>query len=386
MVSVPQAQCSNFKFENHPFINVLTKTTVLKQLCSFLKSSDIFNLYQIIKKSDFIASSFLKTAFHRSLEVSGPWFTGTNAIDYFNQIVRTVNPPNIIFQNFEQTIGSSIALKFLTIVVKENKSDVNVEFVRIKVLVLSGIKVTKSLIKYISENFKIKSLKVSKTTAQFDQYFQIEGLENFKVVDNNDYVATNLKIINFVNLSTLELVNCQRLSLGRLTDFVTRAQNLKKLIMIDCITDERNLHLKLFLESVFSDKTNLNEFKFKFSSSDSIMVSNFFQLEPPLLCNLKTLDLQNSGFLLFHMQSIVNSMQLLEYLNIKGIAVPLTLNLSRLVSLKALDIEYFQGVTQVVRTIQSSCFYRLNIVNRWSKKNKKKTLRNYLAGYSVNRK
>ena len=103
------------------------------------------------------------------------------------------------------------------------------------------------------------------------------------------------------------------------------------------------------------------------------MVSNFFQLEPPLLCNLKTLDLQNSGFLLFHMQSIVNSMQLLEYLNIQGIAVPLTLNLSRLVSLKALDIDYFQGVTQVVRTIQSSCFYRLKIVNRWSKKNKKKT-------------
>ena len=74
VVSVPQAQSSDFKFEDHPFIKVLTKIPVMKQLCSFLKSSDIFNLYQIIKKSDFIASSFFKTAFHGSLEVSGLQF------------------------------------------------------------------------------------------------------------------------------------------------------------------------------------------------------------------------------------------------------------------------------------------------------------------------
>ena len=94
--------------------------------------------------------------------------------------------------------------------------------------------------------------------------------------------------------------------------------------MIDCITDERNSNLRLFLESDFSDKTNLNEFRFKFSSADSILISNFFQIEAPLLCNLNSLNLKNSDFLLYCMHSIVNILQLLEYSNIQGTTVPLT--------------------------------------------------------------
>ena len=154
-------------FDNHPFSEVLRKTNVFREICSYLKSIDLYNLYKVIKSSEFISSLFFSIAFHVNIEISGPWLVGPSAVDYFNQIITIANPPNLLFQDINKPVCPSIALKFLKTIASRN-AESNQKITRMKMLDLSGVVVTESLIKYVSERFKIESIKLGKTTRQFD--------------------------------------------------------------------------------------------------------------------------------------------------------------------------------------------------------------------------
>ena len=355
--------------KSHPLVILRTH---FKRICKYVKSEDLYNLYQATKGDEIISDMFFGAAFFYNVEISGPWFSGPQAVDHFNQIVQIANPPNLLFQECKQPVSSSFALRLLEITAKHNQIAPEKKIIRMRMLDLSGVCVSENLVKYLSENFKIIWLKIGKTTAQFDRFLKVEGLEHFKISSNETYLANNLKIINFPELKTLEIMDCRRLILGKVGEYLIQSQWLTTLTLIDCVSDERNAGLAVFLETVFSDQSRLTEFTLGFKSPESVYSSGFFQINPSTFCILRRVNLQNCGFLRHCMQAIVNGFPLLESLNIRGIQISSNLSFAKLFALNTLSMDYFKDCLQVVNTIKSSKFCRLEIINRWSKNNKKR--------------
>ena len=172
-------------------------------------------------------------------------------------------------------------------------------------------------------------------------------------------------------MTTIDFVKCHRLSLEKIALFLSESVTLQSLMLNECITDERNLHLIDLLQFVFSEKSNLIKFVLEGSKPEEVNVSGFFQLNLVSECELKELNVVNSSFLLYAIQSIFSSTPELEKLDIRGINIPETLNFSCLPELRSLTIDYFHDVTTNIRTILSPNFRELIIVNRYSKSNKK---------------
>ena len=253
-------------------LSCLFQLGVSKEICKNLKVTDRNNLFVATYQIDPV----FRAITYPALDVSLPAFIGKRT--YFSiRAIQLFNPIKILFYPsqvpYSLHVVATILKAFRARNAQECEKSENKKVKRLIELNLTGVKVNEPLAKMISENFELQTLRLGEATQSFERFLKVEGTQRLYVENNINFLAICLYEIEFTQLKHLEIYNCERILLQSIISFLHNSKTLKKLIIINCITVDKDMHLLDFLETVFSSVHELDTFTFKHSVAPANEIS-----------------------------------------------------------------------------------------------------------------
>ena len=235
---------------------------------------------------------------------------------------------------------------------------------RLKKLDLTDVLVNEMIIELLSDKFKIGCLRLCETRAHIDRALKLEGLLELYVENNENFLTTCLYEPALVNLRKLEIVNCPLILLTCIENFINGINDLKELILRDCIKLDKNMFLLDFLRAVFSNKNGLKAFVFEYTVQPLAEILQFFPSSLEDDVSLTELNLTNNAILSNKVSEIIMHTTKLRVLKLQGVELNEQVTLSYLYELEELYIDYFHDFSIIIATLNSNMFKKLEVANK----------------------
>ena len=224
---------------------------------------------------------------------------------------------------------------------------------RLEKLNLTGVRVNEPLAKLISETFELPTLIRRSDLKLFERFLKIKDMRNLYVENNINFLGTCLYEIDFVHLQHLEIHNCQRILLTSLISFLTNRNFLKTVILVDCITIDKDMH-----EAVIAGVHELENLTLKYTKPTINKITQFFEIFLDTDVRLTKVDLEFHSLIFNKIPLILNFTPKVRFLNLKGISLDTVSNFSYLHELEELHMEYFSECEKALVTINSKVFVK----------------------------
>ena len=240
-------------FQSSSFLPILSLPEINEKIATFLQPIDKNNLFIAINKMQ----AFFRALVFPTLTVNLPAFSGQQTSMACLAILLH-NPTRISFSSLFEPISLPAANIILRAYARRNAQEREPggekRIKRLIELDLTGVCVNETTMYYLSKNFEIPAVKFADTKSHIDKDFKMHGLQALYVENNDNFIATCLYDIAFINLKKLEIINCNRIVLSSIANFLAGENSLTYLKLKDCIKVEKDRNvLHEFLNVVFSD-------------------------------------------------------------------------------------------------------------------------------------